>query len=137
MFFIDKIKKIIKAVDRKIKNIRRSDKKTKRNWLVLSTTITMVLVICLWVWYINLALPSVSNLNEDVETKKSFNLPIVSVFMEGIRVIKNSFSENYLKISNKTKSIILDTKKQMEDEFKNVNEYIIESTSTLENNIQN
>lgn len=120
--FLDKE---IKGVNRKIKEIQRSDQKIKRRWLIGSTAVVMVIIVFLWIGYLNFTVPEVSQ-NRDVienqvetveEPQKSDS--IFSVFSRGFKITIRSVSETFGRITDKVSKIISSTRKRLE----NVKEY--------------
>lgn len=127
---------IIKKVDKKIKKIRRSDQKTKRNWLIVSTAIMMLLVIGLWVWYMDFNIRHIPNSNDEVVESNNVSqdkTSIISIFVRGYNVIKGLFVDKFNEIIKWLKPLISKTK----ESFNNVKEYTPSSTSSLPFNIQN
>ena len=125
------LKKGVEAISKKIKRIRRSDERTKRNWLLGSTFVAMIIVITLWIGYIQLTLPQVSSptnatttapVEEEIEKSDS----IFSVFSRGLKVTYQSISKNFSGAIDKVSNIIKNTKER----FKNVKEYTPEDTES-------
>ena len=131
MNFFESIEKGIKAVSGKIKKIRRSDERTKRNWLIGSTVIMMIVVITLWVGYLNLTLPGIAPsetststvVTQVQETDKSDS--VFSVFARGFRITIKSISKNFSGTTGKISDLIFRTKQRL----KNVQEYIPDNLS--------
>ncbi|HMB17550.1 MAG TPA: hypothetical protein VKO61_01420 [Candidatus Paceibacterota bacterium] len=130
MRFLEIFKKGTKAVDSKIKKIRRSDRKTKRNWLIGSTIIAMIIVISIWVGYLNLTVPEINSLDPAVSSTTTENIAQeegsdspLSVFSRGFKITSQSISKSVESLVAKTKNFISNTK----DKFNNVKEYTPEN----------
>lgn len=64
--FFEKILSSIEGVvGRKVREIRDSDNKTKRIWLIGMSTSAMIFIIVLWIFYQSFALPEISTQNRD------------------------------------------------------------------------
>lgn len=127
---------IINKVDKKIKKIRRSDQRTKRNWLIVSTVIMMLLVISLWAWYMNFNIRHTSDSNNEVVESNNMSqdkTSIISIFVRGYNVIKGLIVDKFNETIKWLKPLISKTK----ESFNNVKEYTPSSTSSLPFNAQN
>lgn len=125
----------LKKFKQKLKKIRRSDEATKRNWLIGSTIVAMIIVITLWVGYLNLTVPDMAPAKsseetpaEKVETSDGED-SIFSVFSRGFRVTFQSASDTINDIKNQFSEIFSKTKKRLE----NVKEYKPENSNQLSN----
>ncbi|SRR6056297_1189311 len=134
MSFVEKVKNIIEGINRKIRKIRHSDQKTKRNWLILSTTIAMILIIGLWVWYINFTVSGISDINKESNSSENNDVETgidkpeaVNVFIRGFVVIKNAITQKIKRASSEVKFLIQKTK----DSFNNVKEYTPNASSSI------
>lgn len=84
-----------------LKKIQNSDENTRKRWLIGTTAISMVLVISLWLVYIQSTVKFISNNIEDQESTIGF----WQIFKNGLVVILNSVKENIkIIISEITKS---------------------------------
>ncbi len=134
MSFVEKTKNIIKGITRKIRKIRRSDQKTKRNWLILSTAVATILIIGLWVWYINFTVSGISGINKEANDSEVGNIEsepnksgVINIFVRGFVVIKDAVAQRFKGMFTEVNSLIKRTK----DSFNNVKEYTPEASSSI------
>jgi len=88
-----------------IRKLQRSDEKTKKQWFLGTTSVIMVLVLLLWVVYLNLTIPSVAgpviststpSLAFKPELKRENVEPsIFETFAKGVSVIGNDLKQKY------------------------------------------
>jgi uncharacterized Rmd1/YagE family protein len=84
-----------------LQKIQNSDEATKKRWLIGATAISMILVIGLWLVYIQSTVKSIGNNIGDQESTVGF----WQIFKNGLVVIFNSVKENIkIIISEITKS---------------------------------
>ena len=84
-----------------LQKIQNSDEATKKRWLIGATAISMILVIGLWLVYIQSTVKSIGNNIEDQESTVGF----WQIFKNGLVVVFNSVKENIkIIISEITKS---------------------------------
>lgn len=84
-----------------LQKIQNSDEATKKRWLIGATAISMILVIGLWLVYIQSTVESIGNNIEDQESTIGF----WQIFKNGLVVFFNSVKENIkIIISEVTKS---------------------------------
>lgn len=84
-----------------LQKIQNSDEATKKRWLIGATAISMILVIGLWLVYIQSTVKSIGNNIEDQESTVGF----WQIFKNGSVVVFNSIKENIkIIISEITKS---------------------------------
>ncbi len=84
-----------------LQKIQNSDENIKKRWLIGATAISMVLVISLWLVYVQSTVKSISNNIKDQESTIGF----WQIFKNGLVVIFNSVKENIkIIISEITKS---------------------------------
>jgi amino acid permease len=111
-------------VNKKIKELRRSDQKTKRYWLIGSTIVVMVVVVILWVVYLNFTIPKVTQDEDNSEVvsnieKSSENNSILFTLNRGFKKTVSGVSSTFKKFSQKISELITKTK----DSLENVKEY--------------
>lgn len=97
------VNKIVKDIRARLRRLQRTDDKTKKRYLVVSSTIAMILVIGLWFVYLNLSLPRVDSaesvvtnvgvLDQDENNNESF----IKVFGRGLVNVKEGFSEQFIR----------------------------------------
>ena len=97
------VNKIVKDIRARLRRLQRTDDKTKKRYLVVSSTIAMILVIGSWFVYLNLSLPRVDNaesvvtnvgvLDQDENNNESF----IKVFGRGLVNVKEGFSEQFIR----------------------------------------
>lgn len=88
---------MFKSLKKYLKKIQNSDEATKKRWLIVSSAIAMVLVISLWLVYINWTIKSVG---DNVE-KQNLEPGFWQIFKTGLKVagesawdgVKNSVSK--------------------------------------------
>ncbi len=70
----------------KLKKLQRADDATKKRWLFGATAISMILVITLWVFYLNMTLPSINKETKPAEAAGNGE-DLGGTFKNGFRVI--------------------------------------------------
>jgi methyl-accepting chemotaxis protein len=114
----------LREVNRKMREIRRSDRRTRRNWLVGSTAVAMIIIIALWVGYLNVTVSKIAR-NGDVkeeipvEEKGTDENSVFSVFSRGFKETARSASEIFGKLTDKVSEIFSGAKERLE----NIKEY--------------
>lgn len=92
---------------RYLRKIQNSDEATKRNWLIGATAVTMVMVIGLWLIYMNSAFRFVlENANSNPEPAIGF----WQIFKNGLTTIFDSINKtitNFISEITKSKTIII------------------------------
>lgn len=78
-----------KKLKRKLEKIQDSDETTKKRWLIGTTTVAMILVIVLWLVYINWVIKSAN----ETEVKES-SLSFWQIFKNGLNIISKSIWNN-------------------------------------------
>lgn len=124
-------------VNRKIREIRRSDRKTKRNWLVGSTVIAMIVIVVLWVIYLNVTVKKIKIAREEesgeevvIEEKEDVgDESVFSVFARGLKETGHSVSETFRKASEKVSGIFSGAR----DRLENIREYSPEEPEEISN----
>lgn len=88
--------------------LQQSDETTKKRWLVILTSGSMVIVISLWAVYLNF---TIANLNEDRNPKQN---DFLSVFNNGLQIITDKTGAqlsqviaNLQTLANKTNSVTI------------------------------
>lgn len=76
----------------KLKQIQESDEATKKKWLIIMTAAAMVIVIGLWLVYINYSIKSVDNDIAEINLEKS-ETAFLEVFKKGLSVVGSSVKE--------------------------------------------
>lgn len=76
----------------KLKQIQESDETTKKKWLIIMTVAAMIIVISLWLVYINYSIKSVDNGVGAINLEKS-ETDFLEVFKKGLGVVGNSVKE--------------------------------------------
>ncbi len=80
-----------------IKKIQNSDENIKKRWLIASSAITMVLVIGLWLIYMNW---SINSFNENAQKQKS-ETGFWQIFKTGLDVVGESIWNNVKNFAQK------------------------------------
>ena len=80
-----------------IKKIQHSDEATKKRWLIVSSAIAMILVISLWLVYINWTIKAVGDNVEKQELEPGF----WQIFKTGLKVAGESAWDNIKNIVSK------------------------------------
>lgn len=119
MSFIDELKKVNKTIGDKIKRIQRSDKSTKRKWLVGGSVILMIFIVFMWIGYLNLTLPQVASDSELEENQE----PVAEESSSFFESVSTGASILYTKVEKGARNItdkVQETfKKKREFEFSN------------------
>lgn len=106
----------IKRINRKLRHIQRSDDQTKKKWLILISSISVVVVIMSWFLYLNLSLPKLENPEE--KSKVSF----FTVFGRGLGTTISDIKNQLVRIKGRTVQTFDFVKSQIEKP----NEFILE-----------
>ncbi|MEK7634670.1 MAG: hypothetical protein AAB396_02210 [Patescibacteria group bacterium] len=78
----------------KLKQIQESDEATKKKWLIIMTAVAMIIVISLWLVYINYSIKSVNDEAVAIKTEKlESETDFLEVFKKGLSVVGNSAKE--------------------------------------------
>lgn len=129
------LKKPIADIKNFIKKLQRSDDKTKKRWLVVSSAISMVIIFFLWLAYLNaVVMPETKQEKATATTikiseggqKKSF----FRTFSIGLKTVTGDLKKQFLNIKEDFN--------QTYDNFKNriqkKNEFILEKSDIMQNN---
>jgi len=76
----------------KLKQIQESNEATKKKWLIIMTAVAIIIIISLWLVYINYSIKSVNNESIAVEAEK-LETDFLEVFKKGLIVVGNSTKE--------------------------------------------
>lgn len=74
-----------------LKKIQNSNEATKKHWLVVSSAISIIIVLVLWLVYINWTISLVNNNNQKQELEPNF----WQIFKTGLIVISESIWNNF------------------------------------------
>jgi len=110
----------------KIKKLRRADDATKKRWLFGATTISMIFVIALWVFYLNMTLPSINKEKKIAEVNNEESLS--KIFKNGLGVISGDFQGKF----NELKFQFNHKLDSFKNEIQKNNELLIEPMSAQE-----
>ncbi len=91
-----------------IRNIQRSDDRTKKKWLVIFSGLGMIFIVVLWVFYLNVTLPQIAPIQEGTSTEAvvptpSDNVPgnsFLDTFARGWTVVWDGLKNNFNGIQN-------------------------------------
>lgn len=75
-----------------IENIQNSDEATKKRWLIASSAVTMILVVSLWLIYINHSIQPAGN-NINIEQQES-GIGFWQIFKNGLNIVGESIWSN-------------------------------------------
>ena len=101
-------------IDKKLKEIQRSDEKTKQRWLIFLSSVSMALVILLWVLYLKASLPTLNKKTEKVDNPKEES--IWTIFREGLKVITKNMEKDIGEATRKTQETVEKIKEQTNKE---------------------
>ncbi len=131
--------KALNTFNRKIEDLRRAKDGVKKRWIIALTTISMTIIVGLWILYLNFALPQISKENKTAslsnskpETKNS----AVEVFNKGFKIISEDFQTKFDEIKKQMNSQTAYLKDRIEktNEFSIVTslvDYSIEDSETI------
>lgn len=95
---------------RQIEKIQNSDETIKRRWLVGMTALAMVLVITLWLLYMNFTIKSISFSQNDFSQNQDHQTGSWEIFKTGLSItissIKTEVQNFIFKITSERKFII-------------------------------
>lgn len=77
---------MFKKIKKSIEKIQDSDEAAKKRWLIASSAVTMILVISLWLVYINNTIQPVNNVIEKQESEIGF----WQIFKNGLNIVGES-----------------------------------------------
>jgi len=80
---------IVGSIGAKIRRIQRASDTVKRRWQIALTTISMILIILLWLGYVSVTIPKIEGTTPDEDTTESF----FSVFGRGFTIISGNAKE--------------------------------------------
>lgn len=80
---------MFESLKNKLKRIQESDEATKKKWLVAMSAISMIIVIGLWLAYMNYSIKTVDKNLAETKMEKS-ETDFWEVFKKGLSVIGNS-----------------------------------------------
>lgn len=123
------VNKIVSDIRARLRKLQRTDDKTKKRYLVVASTIAMILVIGLWFVYLNLSLPRVDRaesvvtdigvLSQDGNSNESF----IKVLGRGFVNVKEGFSKQFIQFRDSlTESFIF-----FNDQTRRVKEFSFQS----------
>lgn len=114
-------------INKKIKELQKAPDRVKTRWLIGATTLSMTIVIGLWVVYLNATLPRISK--TETENKGISESPkkesFFSTFNLGLNAVGEDFKEKFGILKNQLNQNAGDIKNKLE---KN-NEFSIENKS--------
>ncbi len=89
----------VNRVRQHVRRIQYSDDRTKRRWLAGITAVVMVMVVVLWVVYLNIAVPAIvgSEVVVQADTQKSDNGDdsLLTTFTRGVSVLVNQVGQAF------------------------------------------
>ncbi|MGC9610739.1 MAG: hypothetical protein ABSE68_00755 [Minisyncoccia bacterium] len=108
-----------------IRNIQRSDDRTKKKWLVIFSGIGMAFIVVLWVFYLNATLPQIAAIQESTSTEAAAPSPSVNApensFLNtvgrGWTVVWNELKSNF----NGARNSILESWDKFKNELSRTN----------------
>lgn len=109
----------------KIKKLQRADDATKKRWLFGATAISMIFVITLWIFYLNMTLP---NVNKEVKNAEVDKENLGETFKNGFRAISGDFQGKFDELKSQFNNYFDSLKSEVLEN----NEFLIEPTSTEE-----
>jgi len=110
----EQLKKTHQRFQKFLRELQRADRHRKKRWLIGTTTVSMIIVIISWFFYINATIPSITQPtnNDDAKVEES---SFLETFKIGLRQINQTSKEQ-----------IEQTKTFLGDQFKRTNEFILE-----------
>ncbi|KKQ21789.1 hypothetical protein A2999_01360 [Candidatus Wolfebacteria bacterium RIFCSPLOWO2_01_FULL_38_11] len=72
-----------------IEKIQNSSEQTKKRWLFIFSAVSMIIIISLWLVYLNYSLGKTSEIAKDEQTEIGF----FKVFQTGLKVVGSSLSQ--------------------------------------------
>lgn len=88
----------VNALRKKIRELQRADLKTKRRWLFVTSAISMVCVVGLWILYLNLTLPRFGAPQAEAtstQAEASQGESFTDTFVRGFENIRNQFNTRW------------------------------------------
>lgn len=125
--------KTMNVLDKKIRNLRRAEDGVKKRWIIFLTAISMVVIVSIWVLYLNYSLPEI---NKEQNAAKQEKNSAIAVFNQGFRTISADFQSKFEEIKNQIGSQTAYLQNQVEktNEFSVENQsinYEVENTETI------
>ena len=113
--------RIFEPVQKKIKQIQRADPKIKKRWLFGLSGFSMIIVLVLWLGYLNLSLPKITSSESEKEIKKGESF--FSVLGRGFLIIGANVKNQISQIKKETGKAADLLKSQLQK----ANEFSVES----------
>jgi len=124
---LDGLKKKKKSAELFLKKIQHSDDKTKKRWFLMISAISFVIVVSLWVVYLNSQIKSYSVSEEEVEipniVQKDDSPSVTETFGKGFQNIKDELIDKFKKIGGDINNSFSSLKVRVEE----TNEINVES----------
>ncbi len=122
-----------------IKNLQEKDEKTKRVYLAIASSVSMIAVIILWVLYLNFTVPTVGQGNTTSTTTTIDYLPhppgnaagnsFLDTLGRGFSSISDGFTNGVGNITDQIGSFVSRLEKQLRSEFQKTNTFNIQGGS--------
>ena len=114
--------KITHAIKAKIQRIQRSDDITKKRWQIVLTSITMIVVILLWLGYVSVTIPRLEGAPESDSREENMKESFFTVFGRGLTIISGNVKDQLKKAGASVQGAM----GSFEAQIKQGNEYTIE-----------
>lgn len=82
---------------KKVRELQRADLKAKRRWLLIASVASMVIVVGLWILYLNLTLPTFGT-PEEAKQSAPQGESVSGTFMRGLQNISDEFKTQWQKV---------------------------------------
>lgn len=117
------------AINRKIKQIQRSETKIKKRYVIILSTVAMTLVLVFWIVYLNFSLPSLPDMETvKKEEKQAPGDSFRNVFNRGFKIIGLRINRQV----TKTKNDIKEASGFFSYQLKKANEFNIDISSSTQ-----
>lgn len=78
-----------------VRKLQRADDKTKKRFLVWSSIASVLLIVSLWLIYLNLTMPSLGEVNTERKTAISEKVGFFDTLARGFENIRGDFEERF------------------------------------------
>lgn len=126
--------KLIANIKKFIKKLQRSDDKTKKRWLIVSSAVSMLIIFFLWLTYLNLVVMPKTEIEKTATTtiiikNSEKNRSFFKTFFIGLKIMAENLKNQFTDI----RESFNETYDNFKDQIQKKNEFILEKGDTIQN----